>query len=916
MGTSQIPDVRVTLSATGVDDIVRAFQNVAAAAKKSGKDSAAGMGPLNEALKQLKSIVPGLGLAGAAAGVALLLKNAVQTADSIGKLQQKTGLTTETLSTLAFGAEQVDISFESLSGGLVKFNKTMALVDQGNATAGSAVRRLLGSSTALNGLDTDQRFTKVVTALAGMQDGYQKTRAAQDFFGKSGAELIPLIDKLGVGGMDVLRAKAQQLGLVLSQQTVDAIVLAKESMKELGAEAEGTATQFVSGLAPALAQAGEALVEATTGDGVNGFQKIGESIGFVVKGIVGAFILVGSTIGFVFGEASLVVEEWGKKAFKTIDQAVLKTSVFANRLFGRDHAADIAQHELDTKQYSTPTYAAGADDRAKAFKDQLEKQLDDLFHPDKVATKKKTPAGGGSAEETAAQNAHLAFIKAGLQNELALYKAQGDLVAAELQRQYDAGLISIDDYYGARAKAIQENTDKEVGVLQQELALLKSTPIPVAANETDDQAAAKRTQRAQEEAAIVNKIQLLRLAGQKEEADNLDQKFKATKAFNDYRLDVESKIAAAEGNTYAAAIAGIGKADADARSKAHADPTLNAALDKLKVLQKAKAGLDEIDRQGGLALSGLSQQQAALQTQVAAGDIFPFQAIQQYDDAVQKALPHLTDLAVQQMLAAVTPEEILKAQQFSNTVLAMGAASSQSARDLAALRSGVESGLTNSLATFFSTGIDGAHGFANAMGTMALSVINSIQQVVAQLLAAQAAKAILSFFGFAGGGVVPSGGTVGVDSVTTTSASGAVNAADGGAIHGPGTSTSDSIPAMLSAGEFVVRAKAVQQPGVLGMLHEINAAGGFAGIMNRSVRAHRGSYGLPGYAEGGIVAGAALDAIAGAKSGSGGKGQLMISLEEGLVVKHMDSAAGQQATIRSVSKNKNAVKSVIGVGHK
>lgn len=43
--------------------------------------------------------------------------------------------------------------------------------------------------------------------------------------------------------------------------------------------------------------------------------------------------------------------------------------------------------------------------------------------------------------------------------------------------------------------------------------------------------------------------------------------------------------------------------------------------------------------------------------------------------------------------------------------------------------------------------------------------------------------------------------------------SGQRNFARGGAVKGPGTGTSDSIPAMLSNGEYVLRAKAVQKIG-------------------------------------------------------------------------------------------------------
>jgi TP901 family phage tail tape measure protein len=64
-------------------------------------------------------------------------------------------------------------------------------------------------------------------------------------------------------------------------------------------------------------------------------------------------------------------------------------------------------------------------------------------------------------------------------------------------------------------------------------------------------------------------------------------------------------------------------------------------------------------------------------------------------------------------------------------------------------------------------------------------------------------------------------------------------AATGGFIQGPGTKNSDSIPARLSNGEYVVRASAVDQYGV-GMLNQINekkfASGGFVGASAASTQ--------------------------------------------------------------------------------
>tara|TARA_B100002003_G_scaffold238601_1_gene257024 strand:- start:1460 stop:2044 length:585 start_codon:yes stop_codon:yes gene_type:complete len=49
--------------------------------------------------------------------------------------------------------------------------------------------------------------------------------------------------------------------------------------------------------------------------------------------------------------------------------------------------------------------------------------------------------------------------------------------------------------------------------------------------------------------------------------------------------------------------------------------------------------------------------------------------------------------------------------------------------------------------------------------------------------------------------------------------------ADGGQVRGPGTTTSDSIPTLLSDQEFVTRAAVVTQPGALPFLQDFNARG-------------------------------------------------------------------------------------------
>jgi hypothetical protein len=104
----------------------------------------------------------------------------------------------------------------------------------------------------------------------------------------------------------------------------------------------------------------------------------------------------------------------------------------------------------------------------------------------------------------------------------------------------------------------------------------------------------------------------------------------------------------------------------------------------------------------------------------------------------------------------------------------------------------------------------------------------NIAQGLAQIAAQQIASGLMSAIGGAGGGV---GGFL----------AGLFGAAEGGMVRGPGTSTSDSVLARLSNGEYVINAKAVRFFGPSFFDH-INSL--------RQIDLRRL---MPGYAEGGPV---------------------------------------------------------------
>lgn len=100
----------------------------------------------------------------------------------------------------------------------------------------------------------------------------------------------------------------------------------------------------------------------------------------------------------------------------------------------------------------------------------------------------------------------------------------------------------------------------------------------------------------------------------------------------------------------------------------------------------------------------------------------------------------------------------------------------------------------------------------NAMRDTAIQALQSIAQ---QLIQLGIQRMLSGLLGSALGGITGSGpgGAFMAPSVDSILAGGSIHLADGGFVSGRGTSTSDSIPAMLSDGEFVMRAEAVRRIG-------------------------------------------------------------------------------------------------------
>ena len=200
--------------------------------------------------KSLKGAVAGFGavIAGSAivGGLSAMIKKSVDLGDALGKLSTRSGVAQDALIGMRNAAALSDVSNESLAKSLAKLNVNLVEAVEGNATLQSAFKRLGVDIKGADGqvISTEQAMKRLADRFADMPDGVQKTAAAVAVFGRSGADLIPLLNG-GAEAMDKFTYKVSNDFSARSELFNDTITI-------LGFKTQGFGLELTDALLPAL----------------------------------------------------------------------------------------------------------------------------------------------------------------------------------------------------------------------------------------------------------------------------------------------------------------------------------------------------------------------------------------------------------------------------------------------------------------------------------------------------------------------------------------------------------------------------------------------------------------------------------------------------------------------------------------
>ena len=260
-----------------------------------------------------------------------ILRGANQVADlgdRIDKMSQKIGMGRKAFQEWDYIMSQNGGNVESLQMGFKTLTTQIEGVQKGSKDSMNAFKALGVSVKDTNGQfrTQDDIFNDTVRALQKIQDPTKKAILANRLFGRSAAELKPLLNQ-SADAIDELRSKANKRGLILSDEDIDNAVRYKDTMDTFSRFFQAKFANVMMKIMPDLSNALEEIM-AIVRENQEVFDNLGQAFKWiigtalpaVIKSIVwvaNALKNVGGFIGTVLGQL-LSIPTYISMAFNTL----------------------------------------------------------------------------------------------------------------------------------------------------------------------------------------------------------------------------------------------------------------------------------------------------------------------------------------------------------------------------------------------------------------------------------------------------------------------------------------------------------------------------------------------------------------------------------------------------------------------
>ena len=173
----------------------------------------------------------------ASASVIAMAHNTAQYADRISDLSDVTGISTDALQEWDFVANRVGVTTEVISGAFGSLGRRMSQFQRGSGPAVDAARQLGVEFRNADGTirNADNILMDIIGRLNDMPADLDRAGIGTALFGRRWETLAPIIGR-GIDNIQQIRQEAQDLGLVLSGESLEAANKFREEMVKFSAQ--------------------------------------------------------------------------------------------------------------------------------------------------------------------------------------------------------------------------------------------------------------------------------------------------------------------------------------------------------------------------------------------------------------------------------------------------------------------------------------------------------------------------------------------------------------------------------------------------------------------------------------------------------------------------------------------------------
>lgn len=788
------------------------------------------LGKADAAVSRIKSSLGGMtgaiGLAAGAAGFGMLARSALETADKLGKASERMGVAASELSSLQLAASYAGLETDTFTKLLGDFQNRIGEAAQGTGEAAKTLRELGVDAKEFAKLPLDEQLKVIADKMLGLGSATEKAQVAADLFGARGIKLINFLN-LGSEGINDLRDEFKRLGMEITDKQIDNIEDFNDSMTKLKAIINQAMIVGLAQAAPQMEQFAEKAAEMAVplvGQLMKGLQYIIDNAQVIGDGLkyIAAFFVAAKVIAFANGVIMLGTALAGMAASAAttaaalapigtllagagaigygigtlIDNATGASTAVANwaaELTGLNDRIKAAKGGTDGMSGSVDAYSGETDDAAGETTN-LKDKIEDLQKVVVTATRKDIPGITDTVVDLAKEEQKAAKetleLKEALEklreNALKPQKDLKDYIAKMeiLRGEFEDGKRPIEEYEAMVKQLTKEFTgvESEVEKVRREISDLQK------AIELNTKVFGENSEQVR---ALEKELESLggELVDAIKETSNLTEN---QKKLLEETTSVEKKIA-----------------------------DLNQDLDDLESLLKSGAISND---QYARAVKGIREEMVDLNNQ----SLSDFErAVQEaFDDTpVGEFIGKIEDLTGQggtlsTLIGSLGTTQTAISGCFGTTpVTNFGDAIKQLFTGSGSALGGFGAaltGLTDALSGFFSGALSNFSSFKDA-------IIRTLEQIAAAAIASVGINFLKNLIpGIKDGGIIE-------------------GFAVGGRVTGQGGPREDRVPAMLSAGEYVIQASSVSKFGQ-SFFDSINA-GKMPGL----------SEVLPGFRYGGII---------------------------------------------------------------